>query len=274
MRRRPSPAELVELQETLYASRNPTRRWLHQSRRQWIEEAVRGAGPGGSALEVGPGSGVYLPVLEGSFDTVTAVDIEPAHLQHLEPGFPRVRFVRDDITAPTRLDSGFDLILCSEVVEHVRDSAAALAGMASLLRPGGLLVLSTPQRYSPLEVASKIAFLPGIVSVVRAIYREPVLEQGHINLMTRRTVRRQLAAAGFVVEREHLCGVYLPLVAEFGGRPGLGIARSLEGPLRSSRLSWALWTQCYVARVREREAGDQRNSARSTAWTPPSSRTT
>ncbi len=72
----PSAEDLVALQDTLYDSRNPTRRWLHRSRRAYIEEAIEAAGPGQSALEVGPGSGVYLPALQRSFVEVTAADIE------------------------------------------------------------------------------------------------------------------------------------------------------------------------------------------------------
>ena len=75
----------------------------------------------------------------------------------------------DDITA-SRLpdDRSFDVVLCSEVVEHIPDSAAALRAMHDLLKPGGTLVLSTPQRHSPLELAGRIAFLPGVVQLVRA----------------------------------------------------------------------------------------------------------
>jgi 2-polyprenyl-3-methyl-5-hydroxy-6-metoxy-1,4-benzoquinol methylase len=241
------PDELVALQETLYTSRNPTRRWLHTSRKAWIEAQIAAAGPGRSALEVGPGSGVYLPALLKAFEKVSAVDIERAHLDHLGPRFPEVRLIEADVTAPIDSMGTFDFVLCSEVVEHIPDSAAALRGIASLLEPGGTLVLSTPQRYSPLELASKIAFLPGVVSIVRAIYREPVLKQGHINLMTRRTVRRQLAEAGFRIRAEHLSGMYVPLVAEFGGRPGLAAARALERIVQDSPLSGLLWTQYYVA---------------------------
>ena len=259
--RPPSKDERVALQETLYTSRNPTRRWLHVTRRDWIQEAIadcaeemeRGehpdgaSPPGPTALEVGPGSGVYLPILLEHFAQVTAVDVEEAHLDDLRPRFPEVRILRDDITDSSLPDSAFDLVVCSEVVEHVPDSAAALREMYRVLRPGGRLILSTPQRYSPLELASKVAFLPGIVQLVRKIYREPVLKQGHINLMTRKTVRRQLRSAGFEIRREHLTGVYLPLVAEFGGRAGLAVARRLEGMLRRTPLRGLLWTQYCVA---------------------------
>jgi SAM-dependent methyltransferase len=267
-----NPDELVALQETLYTSRNPTRRWLHLTRKEWIEAAIAEAGPGEAALEIGPGSGVYMPALQAAFARVTAIDVEPAHLEHVAAAHPAVRAVRGDITDPPDGLGPFDFILCSEVVEHVRDSAAALRGVARLLRPGGTLVLSTPQRYSPLELASKVAFLPGIVSLVRAVYREPVLEQGHVNLMTRATVRDQIRGAGFRIEREFLSGMYLPLVAEFGGRPGLRFERALERALRASRLSWLLWTQYYVA-TREAAPAPQPPSSPSVASSPPRSRT-
>lgn len=244
----PTREEIVELQQTLYTSKNPTRRWLHVTRRAWIEAVLKDSGPGARALEVGPGSGVYLPTLAEHFELVTASDIEEAHLEYLAPLFPDVRVVRDDITS-SELDAGsFDLILCSEVVEHIPDSAAAIRGMYSLLRPGGTLVLSTPQRYSPLELASKVAFLPGVVQLVRWVYREPILKQGHINLMTRATVRAQLEAAGFQVEREHFTGVYMPLAAEFTGGVGLGLAKAVERVLPGTPLQGLLWTQYYLAR--------------------------
>ena len=173
----PSAEDLVALQNTLYDSRNPTRRWLHRSRRAYIEEAIETVGPGQSALEVGPGSGVYLPALQRSFDEVTAADIEQAHLEHLIPRFPDVRFVRDDIAKSSLDIDTFELVLCSEVVEHIPDSLSALQGIHRVMKRGGTLILSTPQRYSPLELASKVAFLPGVVQVVRWIYREPILKQ-------------------------------------------------------------------------------------------------
>ena len=73
---------------------------------------------------------------------------------------------------------------CAEVIEHIADAHAALCGLEKLLKPGGTLILSTPQRYSPLELCAKIAFLPGFIQLVRLIYREPILETGHIKVLT------------------------------------------------------------------------------------------
>lgn len=245
---------LFELQETLYTSRNPTRRWLHVSRRAWITASLRRHAPPGAerVLEVGPGSGVYLPVLAGLADHVVATDVEDAYLRRLGQivdDHPNIELVPDDITRSTLPSDSFDLILCTEVIEHIRDSPAALAEMHRLLKPGGALVLSTPQRFSPLEVTAKIAFLPGIIEVVRRVYDEPVLETGHINLMTRRALHAQLRHACFEVRDLHLAGVYLPVIAETMGEAALRVEQRLERRLRGTRLDWLLWTQHVVARA-------------------------
>lgn len=245
--------ELVNLQETLYTSTNPTRRWLHCSRRTWILNALQryASSSRQRALEIGPGSGAYLPYLANLFEEVVASDIEHSYLQHasfLWRNHSNLQLVQDDITASALPLNSFDLILCTEVVEHITDSKCALQGMRKLLRPNGILVLSTPQRYSPLELASKIAFLPGIIQLVRKIYGEPILKTGHINLMTERKVRSQLLEAGFEVLEHNKSGMYIPLVAEFCGVSGLKFEQWLEHLLRDSRFNWLLWTQYYVAR--------------------------
>jgi 2-polyprenyl-3-methyl-5-hydroxy-6-metoxy-1,4-benzoquinol methylase len=246
---------LVDLQETLYTSRNPTRRWLHLTRRARIEKTVRAVAERGEharALEVGPGSGIYLSLLAELFDEVVAADVEPAFLTRaaeLARAHPNLTAVADDITSSELPPGSFDLVLCSEVIEHVADSPAALAAIHRLLRPGGYLVLSTPQRHSPLEVAGRVAFLPGVIDLVRLVYREPILATGHINLLTRAEALAQLRAAGFQVEESAQTGLYIPLVAEFTGRFGLKLEQWLERRIVGGRLSGLLWVQYHLARA-------------------------
>lgn len=247
-----SQSKLIELQRTLYTSTNPTRRWLHCTRRDWIIAALKrnALWKHARALEVGPGSGLYLPVLADLFDEVLAIDIEGSYLEaarSLIEDHPNLSLKVDNILASTLPEASFDLILCSEVLEHVVDSKKALSEMHRLLRPGGKLILSTPQRYSSLEVAAKIAFLPGVIDFVRLVYREPILETGHINLMTEGETIRQLMMAGFQIEERYKSGLYLPLLAEFAGEAGLRFERWLESKLQGGVFDGVLWTQYYVA---------------------------
>lgn len=248
-----SRSQLVELQQTLYNSRKPIRQWLHCVRRDWIVAAIRRFATdrsGALALEVGPGSGVYLPTLSQCFEKVVASDIEVAYLDNincLSKQYSNLELVLDDITKSDLAEASFDLILCSEVIEHISDSQAALAGMYRLLKPGGILILSTPQKWSPLEVLAKIAFLPGVIDIVKSIYGEPILKTGHINLLTADQVVNQLHRAGFNVCERFKSGVYLPLVAEFAGRNGLKLVQYLEKKIQDTALDWLLWTQYYIA---------------------------
>jgi ubiquinone/menaquinone biosynthesis C-methylase UbiE len=241
----------VLLQRTLYESGNPTRRWLHRSRRRWISETIFRLGPGAErAIELGPGSGVYLPALARVAETVVAVDIEDVYLASLDTlqrRLPKVHLVRGDLTRSAFPDACFDLVLCSEVIEHLPESSPALGEMRRLLRPGGVLILSTPQRYSPLEMFSKVALHPRMIGMTRRVYREPVVRTGHINPMTRRALHRHLDRAGLVIRESHAAGVYLPLAAEAFGEQALRVEQALDKRLRGSRLEWLLWTQFVVA---------------------------
>ena len=236
-----SAAELLALQDTLYASRNPTRRWLHAERRAWIEDALRRLAAAGArtAIEVGPGSGVYLPLMRDLFAEVTATDVEDAFLERART-VEGVRVLRDDVTRSALPAGSFDLVLCSEVIEHLPDPGPALAGLRRLLVPGGTLVLSTPLRWSPLEVLGRVAFLPGVVHLVRLVYREPILPTGHVGLLSERAARRALGRAGLRVREAGKTGLYLPGIAELGGAAGQRLLARLS---RSGRL---LWTQLYL----------------------------
>jgi SAM-dependent methyltransferase len=245
-------SELLQLLDTLYCSKNPTRRWLHCTRRDWIVATLGRYAKQGrrKALEVGFGLGVYLPALTEMYDEVVAIDVDEDLLERgrsLAAKYPNLHLAGDDITHSALSDNSFDIILCTEVVEHIADSAKAIAEMHRILRPHGVLVLSTPQRRSPLEVLAKIAFKPGIVNLVRMLYGEPVYETGHINLMSENQVGAQLRMAGFTIRERHKSGAYLPLIAEFLGERGLRIEQWLEPRMRGGIFDGLLWTQYYVA---------------------------
>ena len=245
-------SELVKHQQTLYESKNPTRRWLHCNRRDWIIDAIRRTAKKSNlgALEVGPGSGIYLRELAKYYEQVTASDIEDLYLEHakiLTSQHRNLAFLVDDISRSTLPDRSFDLILCSEVIEHIADSSAAIKEMHRLLKPGGTLILSTPQKNSLLEMTAKIALLPGIINLVKLVYQESIMETGHINLLTESEVLAQLGQAGFQIKQIYKSGLYFPLVAEFMGVAGLKLEKWLEKKLYGKRLDAILWTQYYIA---------------------------
>jgi 2-polyprenyl-3-methyl-5-hydroxy-6-metoxy-1,4-benzoquinol methylase len=200
-------------------------------------------------MEVGPGSGIYLPLLADRFGTVIASDIENAYLTEAKKIAiikPNIQIVSDDITRSLHKNESADFLLCSEVIEHISNSQDALREIARILKPGRIAIISTPQRYAPLELAGKIAFLPGFISLARIIYREPILSTGHINLLTEAGIRKQFEAAGLRAIESSKFGMYIPILAEFGGEAGLRLEKWIESAIQKTPWDWLLWTQCYA----------------------------
>jgi glycosyltransferase involved in cell wall biosynthesis len=114
---------------------------------------------GARVLEVGSGIGNISGHL-GRRELLVATDIADHYLDLLRRRFEgnsRVRVLRYNLEEGARADLrafGFDTIVCLNVLEHVRDDAAALRGLSGLLVPGGrllLLVPAHPALYSSLD---------------------------------------------------------------------------------------------------------------------------
>lgn len=246
--------EDIAFQAKLYDDPNPTRRGLHRARRIWIEERLaRIVSPGTKVLEVGVGCGVFTRFLSNLGASITAVDINQAFLDGIAD-LPGVETRNSDATH----DLGYrdmDVALCSEVLEHVppQRSQAMLNQFASALKAEGVLILTTPQSFATVEIMARLFKFPPVLMIARLIYGTAD-ELGHTNLLTRGQLKLQLAKAGFVVEDEELLGFYLPVIAEFGGRPGAAILQHVGRFLRHlPLLSGLVWTQAY--RLRKVETG-------------------
>lgn len=239
----------IAFQEKLYNDPNPTRRGLHLARRAWIEKHLAPfVGKGTKVIEVGVGCGVFTRHLSGLGASVLAVDINQAFLDgvaHLDG----VEIRNGDATEQLGFRD-MDVALCSEVLEHVPParSQAMLDQFATSLKSGGTFILTTPQSYAAVELMARMFKFPPILAVARMIYGTAE-ELGHINLLTRGALKRQIAAAGFVIEEEYLLGFYLPVIAEFGGAPGAALLRGIGNTIRHvPLLRGLLWTQAYQLR--------------------------
>lgn len=239
----------VAFQRQLYEDGNATRRGLHRQRRDWVlHHALANSGKGDRILEVGVGCGVFTEALSAAGRRVSAVDINPAFLDNVS-AIEAVDTHLLDATGPLGL-GGHDLAVCSEVLEHVAPdrSQAMLDSLFDGLRAGGVLILTTPQRYSTVELMARLFKFPLVLALARKIYGSAE-ELGHINLLTAGAVRDQLRKAGFKIEAHRRFGFYLPAIAEFGGKAGAGLLHGLETPLRAVPLARdLLWTQGWILR--------------------------
>ena len=102
--------------------------------------------PGGSCLEVGCGNGAFLALLGAARPDVELAGVDIVDLG--VGGIPRFSFYRGQLE---QIDFGgrrFDVIYCSNLIEHVPDPFLFLGKCAALLRPGGVLYGITPDHLS------------------------------------------------------------------------------------------------------------------------------
>ena len=111
---------------------------------------VRDAKPlaGKAALDVGCGAGLLCEPLARLGADVTGVDAAPENVAaaaiHATRSGLDIRYMAGELSAQ---DIGtFDLVTAMEVIEHVADKHAFARELAARLAPGGLMVLSTPNR--------------------------------------------------------------------------------------------------------------------------------
>ena len=106
---------------------------------------------GRNVLEIGCGWGDFSAWMAGrgalsvTGEDVSHVAIEMAISRHTAPG---LRFAVGDIEEISHPTSSFDLVVSCETIEHVGDPLRAVHELARVLRPGGTLLLSTPNYLS------------------------------------------------------------------------------------------------------------------------------
>lgn len=103
---------------------------------------------GRTALDVGCGAGLLTEPLARMGARATGLDAAPENIgaarAHAEAAGLDIDYIAGGIEALA--GRSFDLVVSMEVIEHVADVPAFIAGLAGALAEGGLMVLSTPNR--------------------------------------------------------------------------------------------------------------------------------
>jgi len=106
-------------------------------------------------LDIGCGAGTLSFYLANKGHNVLGIDISSKAIKECNAskkalGLKNTDFQRVDF--PDRIPNGkFDVIIFTEVIEHLEDDKKALQSIYKLLKPNGLMILSTPSDTAPLH---------------------------------------------------------------------------------------------------------------------------
>jgi len=140
-------------------------------------------------LDLGTGDGRLGAELQAG--ELTLADVSEVALGRAPPRLPDAQTVLIERDAPLPLeDSRFDLVLCAETIEHVRDLQLLLSEARRVLVPGGTLAVTTPAH----------GRLTGLAIAVRGFERRFDPLTSHLRFLTRRSLGALLEDMGFEVE--------------------------------------------------------------------------
>jgi 2-polyprenyl-3-methyl-5-hydroxy-6-metoxy-1,4-benzoquinol methylase len=190
-----------------YTAKNPAIRWLTE---RWVaqlddflDQIAASDTPPKRPLEVGAGEGVISLKLYERFGDATAIDLPDAGLRAEWQTRPGPRYLHADAERLPFTDKQFDLTVCVEVLEHLRDPVQGLAQLARVTT--NHLLVSVPRE--PIFRACNL--LTG--RYVKDLGNTP----GHLNHWSTRSFLRFVSTVGTIraVSRPFpwtVCWVELP----------------------------------------------------------------
>lgn len=152
---------------------------------------ARDLAAGRKVLDAGCGEGFGTQTLADVAREVVGIDYSADAVAYSRGRWhkPNLRFEVVDLTNPGAYDETFDLVLNFQVLEHIADEVPFLKGLRARLRPGALLMLTTPNRltsfsenpyhlreYTPDELHALLGRVFGDVRIAGIFGNEKVTE--------------------------------------------------------------------------------------------------
>jgi 2-polyprenyl-3-methyl-5-hydroxy-6-metoxy-1,4-benzoquinol methylase len=170
-----------------------------------VEELIRGSEPGATVLDLGCGNGSFIAAFQQYGWELYGLDASQSGVSVAREAFPWVKFSIADLTSDLEheLIGKCDVVLSLEVVEHIFLPRVFARNCFRFLKPGGILVLSTPYHGYLKNLA--VSLMGRWDDHFTALW-----DYGHIKFWSARTITRLLTEAGFQVTRVRGVGRPVP----------------------------------------------------------------
>jgi ubiquinone/menaquinone biosynthesis C-methylase UbiE len=160
---------------------------------------------GARVLDAGCGRSLFTEIRPRWPFTIVAADVEHDLLRERKAQFGDVRWVVAPAWPLPFADASFQAVFAGELIEHLVDPAQGLAEFQRVLQPGGVLILTTPNRLRLANVADG---------------SERPYSPDHLSELSYDELRRMLPEQGFAVEQA--TGLHLELLLNwFSPQPKL-----------------------------------------------------
>lgn len=189
---------------------------------------------GGYVLDAGCGNGVVASLVAQRGCRVLGIDHDPGAVAIATDWFsgPSTSFALGGLDSDALEEGSFDGALLLEVIEHLEDPSDALRRLRRLLKPGGWLILSTPNAISYYTIL--LNSVGNLARRVRTIETEPLgtgTEKDHIKIWDLMTLYRLAHRSGFRYVTHRYTGGGRPLPSRWRVGPELTWLSRVLGPL-------------------------------------------
>ncbi|OGV40078.1 MAG: hypothetical protein A2020_13850 [Lentisphaerae bacterium GWF2_45_14] len=167
-------------------------------------------------LDAGCGDGINLTYFTSKdFLEVHACDYNPLRVERVREKFAGLQVSQQDLTKLDLPSDNFDVILCSQVLEHIPEDEKAIENLKKYLAPNGILILGVPNEGCFFARLRNNVLEPRIAR-----------ETDHVNFYTYDKFLGKVGNAGLCLQECFFEGFFCPhhRINDIMGRFGIGYA--------------------------------------------------
>jgi 2-polyprenyl-3-methyl-5-hydroxy-6-metoxy-1,4-benzoquinol methylase len=159
-----------------------------------VDRLVKDVPAGSTVLDMGCGNGSFLSLYQDRGWNLYGTDFSPTGIEIARTNYPDIEFILGDsqTSAGDLLNQvgPVDLIISTEVIEHLYDPKAFLRTAHEVLKPGGVMVVTTPYH----------GYLKNLVLAITGQMDQHftvLWDHGHIKFWSAQTLRKAITDTGF-----------------------------------------------------------------------------
>ena len=169
--------EFDTLMDDLYSSKNPLVKFVHLGRLRTITNLIKTSNL--KILDAGCGEGHLIDLLHKKNNTNTyhGIDITESALEQAKKRCPYSNLTVGNLEKTQFQPNFFDIIICTEVLEHIYNYQNIITELKRILKPQGTLIITFPNE----KLWTIARFLLG---------RRPIKEPEHVNSFTPKSMKK------------------------------------------------------------------------------------